>query len=181
LDREKPDAVKVDVEASDGTVAEALLRAARVIQQANPDIKAVLLLPWLASVAGRNEAPDPQPGVLLTEDEWELLGFLAQGLSLKQMASLTSHKVSAIKAAINDLHESLGVSGRGEAMRFAVSRGLARPQLADGTPLTYDQWRSYCRVGANFTIDAQYGDGGYLHSIAVILGSPRGRPFGREG
>jgi DNA-binding NarL/FixJ family response regulator len=76
-------------------------------------------------------ANNPAPGLigkemieLLTQREAEVLELLAEGLANKQIAARLNISEHTVKFHVSSIYTKLGVSGRTEAVRVGVQRGL---------------------------------------------------------
>jgi DNA-binding NarL/FixJ family response regulator len=75
-----------------------------------------------ADVAGRLAAFTPR--IDLTERELEVLGYMAKGLSNKQIGALLGRSEGTIKVHVIHILQKLDVSDRTEAVTLALQRGI---------------------------------------------------------
>jgi len=80
-----------------------------------------------AALAEANGSPSPTllPGV--TVRQAEVLGYLAAGLSNKQIAQTLHLSVATVERHLATVYRNLGLRGRVAAARFATENGLVRP------------------------------------------------------
>ena len=75
--------------------------------------------------AALQTAPGPADGAGLTARETEILGFVARGLSNKQIAAELRLSVHTVHRHVANILVKLGLSSRTAAAAYAVKRGLA--------------------------------------------------------
>jgi DNA-binding NarL/FixJ family response regulator len=84
---------------------------------------------WISSglaldlIAGTAAAEQPEPGDVATtidDREREILGFVVEGLSNKEMSSRLNLSESVVKAMLQSLFEKTGVRTRAQLVRFAL-------------------------------------------------------------
>lgn len=95
-----------------------LVRSVRGVVQGEAAINpqaAALLLEWMT------QRPDPGS---ITAEELELLRYIAQGMTNREMAGLLYLSENTIKDRVLDLFRKLKVKGRVEAVMEGVRRGL---------------------------------------------------------
>jgi LuxR family maltose regulon positive regulatory protein len=66
----------------------------------------------------------PNPVILLSRREKEVLTGLSQGLTREEIAGLFSISVNTVKSVIRSIYNKLGAVNRADAIRIATSQGL---------------------------------------------------------
>ena len=82
-----------------------------------------LMAERLLAKKDQSSAPEPQ----LSEDEWQLLTLLNEGLSNKEIGQRLGLAEPTIKARFNKLYKRLGVSTRLQLLTTAIRLGLIHP------------------------------------------------------
>jgi NarL family two-component system response regulator LiaR len=82
------------------------------------------LSPEAAKVLVQATRPAEQPWLELTEREREVLGFVVQGQSNRQIADALVISVATVKAHVSSILSKLQVSSRAEAIAYAIKHKL---------------------------------------------------------
>lgn len=98
------------------TVVERVLKGEKVVVPA--------LLPALAGRVRLRTQPEGENGVLLTLREREVLVFLAEGRTNREIAGALSVSVATVKSHLVHIYDKLGAANRNEALGKAVALGL---------------------------------------------------------
>ncbi|MEV6173851.1 response regulator transcription factor [Streptomyces sp. NPDC051954] len=82
----------------------------------------------------RLSEPEPKPAAApaeppdgLTARETEVLGLIAEGLNNQEIARKLHVSIATVKTHINNIFAKTGLSDRAQAVRYAFTKGLARP------------------------------------------------------
>jgi two-component system, NarL family, response regulator YdfI len=106
--------------------AEELIAAVEALEQgllvASPALGGASLPRYLA--LNHFTSPEEQFSEPLTQREVEVLGWLAQGLTNKQISNRLTISEHTVKFHISSIYTKLGVANRTEAARAGVQRGL---------------------------------------------------------
>jgi DNA-binding NarL/FixJ family response regulator len=78
---------------------------------------------------GPNEQPRPSPGLPsnLTRREVEVLALIGEGLSNREIGERLVLGQATVKTHVNRIFAKIGTQSRAQAVRYAISNGLARP------------------------------------------------------
>jgi DNA-binding NarL/FixJ family response regulator len=98
------------------TVVERVLKGEKVVVPA--------LLPALAGRLRLRTQTDDGDGVPLTFREREVLAFLAEGRTNREIAGALSVSVATVKSHLVHIYDKLGAANRNEAIGRAVAAGL---------------------------------------------------------
>lgn len=111
--------------------AESLTDAVRMASRGDAVVSPVMLAKLLAGAARPEPrlAPDPEADKL-SRREREILGYLAGGLSNKEIARKLDLAESTVKIHVQGVLKKLDLSSRVQAAVYAVEHGF--PQLRDG-------------------------------------------------
>jgi DNA-binding NarL/FixJ family response regulator len=100
----------------------------------DPTIQARLVSALGAS--GPAESPRPSAGLPgnLTPREVEVLSLIGEGLSDREIGERLVLGQATVKTHVNRIFAKIGTQSRAQAVRFAISNGLARPGDGSGGP-----------------------------------------------
>jgi DNA-binding NarL/FixJ family response regulator len=78
---------------------------------------------------GPDEQPRPAPGLPsnLTRREVEVLALIGEGLSNREIGERLVLGQATVKTHVNRIFAKIGTQSRAQAVRYAISNGLARP------------------------------------------------------
>jgi DNA-binding NarL/FixJ family response regulator len=78
---------------------------------------------------GPDEQPRPSPGLPsnLTRREVEVLALIGEGLSNREIGERLVLGQATVKTHVNRIFAKIGTQSRAQAVRYAISNGLARP------------------------------------------------------
>jgi DNA-binding NarL/FixJ family response regulator len=78
---------------------------------------------------GPDEQPRPSPGLPsnLTRREVEVLSLIGEGLSNREIGERLVLGQATVKTHVNRIFAKIGTQSRAQAVRYAISNGLARP------------------------------------------------------
>ncbi len=106
-----------------GAPRDELFRAIRVVSAGGSLLEPVVASKLLRHVRRRKEG-DSEPGTELTGREREVLGWIAQGKTNREIADLLVISERTAKFHTSSILRKLGATNRTEAVRIAVQRGL---------------------------------------------------------
>lgn len=137
------------------------------------DCVGIFLMPMLGPLAGRwtgvgcISTPDLGRLGSLSPRELEVVWYLAQGCSVKDVAAAMFRSIKTIENHIASIHRGLGVQSRAELVRETVERGLTCVDLPTWLTITGVS----TGAGANVVVNVGTNSGAQPRTITGAKGS----------
>jgi DNA-binding NarL/FixJ family response regulator len=106
-----------------GAPREEIFEAIRVVSAGGSLLQPVVTSKLMQHISRAEEPPLAEP---LTDRECEVLGWLAQGKSNKEIAAMLSISERTVKFHVSSIMGKLGAGNRTEAVTMAAQRGLIK-------------------------------------------------------
>jgi two-component system, NarL family, response regulator NreC len=115
-----------------------LVHAIRAVERGEaflyPSGVRMLLQKYLHSASKQESVPDPRPA--LSEREAEVLRLTAEGFSNHEIGGQLFISPKTVDTYRQRIMEKLGLHHRSELVRYALNRGLLKPESGDGAPVS---------------------------------------------